>query len=69
MAERKCAKEVFVGLGLKEADASVELVGYRDLLVVLWEGADEGRVVGSNGSDVGVLAIAELRVAVARCLC
>ena len=69
MAERECAKEVFVGLGLEEADAGVELVGYRDPLVVLWEGADEGRVVGSNGSDVGVLAIAELRVAVARCLC
>ena len=35
MAEREGAKEVFVGLGLEEADAGVELVGYGDVLVIL----------------------------------
>ena len=58
-----------MGLGLEEADAGVELVGYGDSLVVLGKATDEGGVVGSDGGDVGVLAIAELRVAVASCLC
>ena len=69
MAELEGAEEVFMGLGLEEADAGVKLVGHGDVLVILGEEADEGRVVGSDGGDVGVSAGAELRVAVARCLC
>ena len=69
MAELEGAEEVFVGLGLEEADAGVELVGYGHVLVIRREEADEGGVVGSDGGDVGVLAGAELRVAVAGCLC
>ena len=69
MAELEVAEEVFVGLDLEEANAGVELVGYGDVLVVLGEEADEGGVVGSDGGDVGVLAGAELRVAVAGRLC
>ena len=69
MAELEGAEEVFVGLGLEEADAGVELVGYGDVLVIRREEADEGGVVGSDGGNVGVLAGAELRVAVAGCLC
>ena len=69
MAELEGAEEVFVGLGLEKADAGVELVGYGDVLVIRREEADEGGVVGSDGGDVGVLAGAELGVAVAGCLC
>ena len=35
-----------MGLRLKEADAGVELLGDEDVLVVHWEDADEGGVVG-----------------------
>ena len=70
MAKLECvAKEAFVGLSLKEADAGVELVGYWNFLIVLGKEADEGGVVGADGGDVGVLAGAELRVAVAGYLC
>ena len=68
MAELESAEEVFVGLGLEEADAGVELIGYGDVLVILGEEADEGGVVSSDAGDIGVSAGAELRMAVARCL-
>ena len=37
MAELEGAEEVFVGLGLEEADAGVELFGYGDVLIILGE--------------------------------
>ena len=37
MAELESAEEVLVGLRLEEADASVELVGYGDVLIILGE--------------------------------
>lgn len=69
MAELERAQEVFVGLGLEEADTGVELVEHWNFLVVLGKEADKGGVVGTDGGDVGVLADTELRVAVAGCLC
>lgn len=46
-----------VCLRLEEADAEVELGGYVEILVVLGEGADEGRVVGGEEGLVGVGAV------------
>lgn len=57
----------FVGLGLQEADAQIELVGDVDVLVLLRKGADEGGVVGADLGDVGVFAAAVFGVAVAGC--
>ena len=54
-----------MGLGLEEADAGIQLGGDGFVLVVLGEGADEGGVVCADLGYVGVLAVAEGRVAVA----
>lgn len=58
-----------VRLALEVADAEVELRRYGQVLVVLGEGADEGAVVGAQVGDVGVLAVAEGRLAVAGGCC
>lgn len=56
-----------MGLALQEADAEVELGCYGEVLVLLWEGPDEGAVVGAEIGDVGVEARAVGGVAVAGC--
>ena len=58
-----------MGLSLQEANASIELSCYGLILVVLWEGANEGGVVRSNLGDIGVLSGVESGIAVASCLC
>ena len=68
MAELQCSKDVLVGLGLEETDASIQLGFYRDVLVVLWKVANESGVVSSDRGDVGVLTTAEFSVAVTESL-
>lgn len=43
-----------VRLRLQEADPQVQLGGYIEVLVVLWERADEGGIVGAQEGVVGV---------------
>ena len=58
-----------MGLGLQEADASIQLGGHRDILVVLGKVADEGGVMGSDCSDVRVLTAAKFSVPITEGLC
>lgn len=54
-----------MGLSLEEADASIQLRGHGDGLVICEEGAYEGGIVGADLGDVGVFPAAEFWVAVA----
>lgn len=54
-----------MGLALQEADPQVKLFCYLQVLVMLWERADEGAVVGAQLGDVRVLAGAECGLAIA----
>ena len=68
MAELQCPKDVLMGLGLEETDASIQLGFYGDVLVVLGEVADESRVVSSDGGNIGVLTSTEFSVAITESL-
>lgn len=54
-----------MGLSLKEADASIQLRGHGDGLVICGKGAYEGRIVDAYLGDVRVFPAAEFWVAVA----
>ena len=54
-----------MGLALQEADPQVQLFCYLQVLILLWEWADEGAVVGAQLGDVGILAGAECGLAIA----
>ena len=56
-------------LGLQEADASIQLGGHRDILIVLGKITDEGGVMSSDCSDVRVLTAAKFSVPIAEGLC
>lgn len=65
MAKTQLAERVAVGLSLEEADACVELGRYIDVLVFHGKNTDEGGIVSGDVGDVGILPVAELRVAIA----